>query len=346
MPRRRDATPARGTANTPKSMSVKSGRVTVKIRTQDASSKEKIVKSDAVIKNSSTEKPKKTPRIRVIGAEPLSKNWVDHGTPTITPVKNIIKITPQKFKIVSNQENSGNAREINTFSFPTAENGQESDIESERDQMTLDSDSDADQGEMAMRNNSTKAADQVHNTVAKWGKGTECIIEWGFRQNSESYKSKGTVVGRTARKGNVKIKVSYVPALGNQGPSGVLYLPQSDKIKIYSLRATKLLQVETAIKNLEEESENVSSDDSGCDLDPLPDLPNIEPSFAVHVVAIFRAIIRGYATVELDSEKAAIWHKFMNAPRDLLQCGMHCLSGIATVELPTWNCHCLKVAAV
>ena len=66
------------------------------------------------------------------------------------------------------------------------------------------------------------------------------------------------------------------------------------------------------------ESENVSSDDSGCDLDPLPDLPNIEPSFAVHVVAIFRAIIRGYATVELDSEKAAIWHKFMNAPRDSL----------------------------
>ena len=81
-----------------------------------------------------------------------------------------------------------------------------------RDQMTLDSDSDADQGEMAMLNNSTKSADQVHNTVAKWGKGTECVIEWGFRQNSESYKLKGTVVGRTARKGNrLQVSTFYLP---------------------------------------------------------------------------------------------------------------------------------------
>ena len=56
----------------------------------------------------------------------------------------------------------------------------------------------------------------------------------------------------------------------------------------------------------------------GNDLDPLPSLAHIDPGFAVHVIAIFRAIIRNYPKLQLTSEKTAMWHKFLNAPRESL----------------------------
>ena len=144
------------------------------------------------------------------------------------------------------------------------------------------------------------------------------MIEWGFRQREANYTSKGTVVGRIARKSNIKIKISYEPAPGHDGPRGFLHLPQSNRIRICSLHATKLIKIETATPSLDDHAEIISCDDEESDLNPLPHMSQIDPSFAVHVVAIFRAIIRGYANAELDSEKAAIWHKFLNAPRDSL----------------------------
>ena len=128
----------------------------------------------------------------------------------------------------------------------------------------------------------------------------------------------GIVVGRTVRKSTVKVKISYEPALGHDGPCGFLYLPPSNKIRICNLQATKLFKIEMPTQNLEEQAEHISCEDGQSDLDPLPPMAQIDPSFAVHVVAIFRAIIRGYAAAELDSEKEAIWHKFLNAPRDSL----------------------------
>ena len=184
--------------------------------------------------------------------------------------------------------------------------------------MSLDSDNEV-IADLANRSALSKAPDHVHNMVAKWGKGTECVIEWGFRQDTVNYTSKGIVVGRTSRKGMVKVKISYNPAQGSKGPSGFLYLPHTNRIRICSIRATKLIKVETITRNLEEHADNVSSDENGqSDLEPLPTMVPIDSSFSIHVVAIFRAILRGYPSVELDSEKTAIWHKFLNAPRDSL----------------------------
>ena len=248
-------------------------------------------------------KPKKTPRIRIIGGEPLSKIWADHGTDQATHhLRNETSEEPtDKGEVATGELHESHKK----------------DLRDECDGMSLDSECEAER-EMATRSSSSKSADHVHNVASKWGKGTECVIEWGFRQNAATYTSKGIVVGRSARKGNVKIKISYEPAPGNEGPNGFLYLPQSNKIKIYSLRATKLLKVETTIRNLEEQADDISSEDGQSDLEPLPPMAQIDPSFSVHVVAIFRAIIRGYSAVKLDSEKAAIWHKFLNAPRDSL----------------------------
>ena len=187
------------------------------------------------------------------------------------------------------------------------------------DTMCLDDDgSTQDRVQELMTQAGNKSPDQVYNIVSKWGKGTECVIEWGFRQNTTNYKSNGIVVGRTVRKSTVKVKISYEPALGHDGPCGFLYLPPSNKIRICNLQATKLFKIEMPTQNLEEQAEHISCEDGQSDLDPLPPMAQIDPSFAVHVVAIFRAIIRGYAAAELDSEKEAIWHKFLNAPRDSL----------------------------
>ena len=58
--------------------------------------------------------------------------------------------------------------------------------------------------------------------------------------------------------------------------------------------------------------------DHGVDLEPLPPFAQIDSAFSVHVVAIFRSIIKHYPRLELTSEKEAVWHKFLNAPRDSL----------------------------
>ena len=115
-------------------------------------------------------------------------------------------------------------------------------------------------------------------------------LNGGFRQSNATYQSKGTVVDRTSRKSNVKIKISYEPAPEHEGPQGFLHLPQSSKIRIYRLHTTKLRKIETTTCKLEEQAEDIPCEDEDCDLDPIPTLSNIEPSFAVHVVAIFRAI--------------------------------------------------------
>ena len=323
---------ARGTSQTSKGFGVKSCRLTVKLRKQEQNNNENNeVKSMA----SASEKPKKTPRIRIIGSTPLSKNWVDHGmtldeqnkTPSQADNKNIIKITSQRFNldraIKSTIDCKTSAQHPAADNIPNGnkmendDSDYDHDVAGVDDTMSLDSESEVERL-MGTNSNNFKAADHVHKVVAHWGKGTECVMEWGFRQSSTTYKSKGTVVGRSARQGQVKIKISYEPAPGNDGPKGFLYLPQSSKIKICSLRATKLVKVEVQAKNFEEEASKISSEDGQSDLEPLPHMARIDPSFSVHVVAIFRAIIRGYSNAKLDSEKEAIWHKFLNAPRDSL----------------------------
>ena len=301
-------------------------------------------------------KPKKTPRIRIVGGEPLlSKIWADHGTDQANYLQgnqnseegsvalpkdwaghgeqhgehsdNTIKIKPKTFRFTpSNAQSASDPQQAKTSDIETTQDSRliQRDIENdeqlsedESDEMSLDSDCGVIE-ELANRGAVSKAPDHVHNVVAKWGKGTACIIEWGFRQETTNYVSKGVVVGRTSRKGLIKIKISYAPAQGSEGPSGFLYLPQTSKIRICSIRATKLIKIEAIARNLEEQAENVSNEDGQGDLEPLPPMTPIDSSFSVHVVAIFRAILRGYPTVELDSEKTAVWHKFLNAPRDSL----------------------------
>ena len=69
----------------------------------------------------------------------------------------------------------------------------------------------------------------------------------------------------------------------------------------------------TEPKKKEEESA-----ENNQDYEPLPTFVQIDPSFAVHVVAIFRSIVRDYPKTILESEKTAIWHKLLDAPRDSL----------------------------
>ena len=261
-------------------------------------------------------KPKKTPRIRIVGSTPLPKDWADHGEQNSAHSDKIkIKITPKTFRLTSFDEQP--RQEPQQETTPDIDSEEEH-YEDESEDMSLDSDNEV-IADLANRSALSKAPDHVHNMVAKWGKGTECVIEWGFRQDTVNYTSKGIVVGRTSRKGMVKVKISYNPAQGSKGPSGFLYLPHTNRIRICSIRATKLIKVETITRNLEEHADNVSSDENGqSDLEPLPTMVPIDSSFSIHVVAIFRAILRGYPSVELDSEKTAIWHKFLNAPRDSL----------------------------
>ena len=296
------------------------GRVE-KQRTQRDQSKTNGIKV-AEESGSHTETPvkvKKTPKIKIIGSKTLAPNWADHEPPCEITSRNLIKIKAKNFRIGSTSQSHENiAHDENHIQEDPAKEMSETESETS-DTMCLDDDgSTQDRVQELMTQAGNKSPDQVYNIVSKWGKGTECVIEWGFRQNTTNYKSNGIVVGRTVRKSTVKVKISYEPALGHDGPCGFLYLPPSNKIRICNLQATKLFKIEMPTQNLEEQAEHISCEDGQSDLDPLPPMAQIDPSFAVHVVAIFRAIIRGYAAAELDSEKEAIWHKFLNAPRDSL----------------------------
>ena len=124
---------------------------------------------------------------------------------------------------------------------------------------------------------------------------------------------------RKLRKKALNIKISYHPAPDEAGPSGNLYLPQSTKIKVFGIRATHLSRVpDCEVSTTICASEDADDTDHGCDLEPLPSFSQIDPTFSVHVVAIFRSIIRDYPRLKLSSEKDKLWQKFLNAPRDSL----------------------------
>ena len=148
-----------------------------------------------------------------------------------------------------------------------------------------------------------------------------CPAAWISFRNPQNriYESIGEVVSRKLRKKALNIKISYHPAPDEAGPSGNLYLPQSTKIKVFGIRATHLRRVpDCEVSTTICAAEDADDTDHGCDLGPLPSFSQIDPTFSVHVVAIFRSIIRDYPRLKLSSEKDALWQKFLNAPRDSL----------------------------
>ena len=172
------------------------------------------------------------------------------------------------------------------------------------------------------RTRSLKAPDQVQDIVSEWGRGNQCEILWNFRYGEEIFYSVGEVVSRVSRKGQVRIKIAYSPAEGQTGPQGNLFLPQSDKVRVFQICATKINRIPSKGVNTlnfpESMSETTKESDTHRDMEPLPPLAQIEPSFAVHVVSIFRETIREYPRLQLLSEKETLWHRFLNAPRDAL----------------------------
>ena len=176
-------------------------------------------------------KPKKVPRIKVVGnGPPIPQNWADHED--FFKRQNLIKIKPQSFHLNGPQDSDAALKDDVCDDPPSdSDTVMDSDTihnDNKHDEMVLDTEKEVD--DIAMGSISI-APDKIYNLVSKWGKGTECEIEWGFRQSDSTYRSKGTVVGRSSRKGVVKIKISYEP-LKDNGPRGVLYLPQSNKIRI------------------------------------------------------------------------------------------------------------------
>ena len=256
-------------------------------------------------------KPKKTPRIRVVmqsSGRPLSSNWADHEMHDFES-----RHIPSSHRSARNHEKSCEVDSSESCDSPSevSEEGHDSDT------MSLD-------GEKEGINciGFSKAPDQVHNIINEWGKGTTGAIQWSFRRISEKYSSVGEVVKRTVRKGIVKLKIAYKPCVGHEGPSGFLFLPQSDKIRIWSIRTISVNKVPalgtvTLEEGTDEEPEDLGNDLKR-DLEPLPTMAQIDPSFAVHVVAIFRAIVKEYPKSSMESEKTRIWHKLLNAPRDSL----------------------------
>ena len=169
-----------------------------------------------------------------------------------------------------------------------------------------------------------KAPDRVYEIIKEWGKGSTCEIRWSFNEK-QSYISIGAVSKRAVRRGLVKLTIAYKPKDGSEGPSGLLHLPQSAKIKIWSISEVKINRIKCGAPALESTEEKHAELNQGCettedgrDLDPLPRFAQIDSSFSVHVVAIFRSIIGAYPKAKTELEKCIIWHKLLNAPRDSL----------------------------
>ena len=83
-----------------------------------------------------------------------------------------------------------------------------------------------------------KAPDRVYNIVVRNGeKARRAKFNGASDANDTKFHSIGEVVKRTSRREKVKIQIAYKPEDGQEGTSGILYLPQSEKIRIWSLHA-------------------------------------------------------------------------------------------------------------
>ena len=195
--------------------------------------------------------------------------------------------------------------------------GEESDV------MSVDEEVTSMDGEVGQRKNEEfpKAPDHINTIIHEWGKGTTCELRWGFKKE-QKYASKGVVVKRTVRKGIVKLKVEYKPSDGDNGPSGFIYLPPSAKVKIWSIKALCLNKVKSVDVSMENTGNSENKEERGIegtsDLEPLPKMAQIDPTFAVHVIAIFRSIIKAYPKAQTEAERTVIWHKLLDTPRDSL----------------------------
>ena len=250
-------------------------------------------------------KPKKLRRIKVINsAKELSTTWADHENYDFPP-RHKIKIR----KSPSSDSDSGSGGISPPDELPS------------EDEHSSSMSTDGDDQEVIQEQVFSKSPDRVYEIIKEWGKGSTCEIRWGFNEK-QVYDSVGTVTKRTVRRGAVKLRISYKPKDASEGPSGFIYLPQSAKIKIWSIRETKVNRIKSlgeAIESIEEKQNEASeSIEVSRDLDPLPRFAQIDPSFSVHVVAIFRSIVSAYPKAKTESEKTSIWHKLLNAPRDSL----------------------------
>ena len=143
--------------------------------------------------------------------------------------------------------------ERGNIDIETSEND-ESNASKSEDEKATQSDSMSTDGEENKSNPCfAKAPDQVQQIIREWGKGTTCEVR--FSRNKEMYHSVGEVVKRSSRKGMVKIQISYKEGKG-EGPQGILHLPPSDRIKIWSLSAVKLNKIKAIGNFLDEKNED------------------------------------------------------------------------------------------
>ena len=188
--------------------------------------------SHADRKNSLQSNPKKIPRIRIVTSEKeLSKSWADHGAYDFPPRERIkararddAEIYLSPIDCTSNVTSDADSRD--SFGSDTS------------DTMSTDGD------QLATSGRFPKAPDRVLDIIKDWGKGSTCEIRWGFNEK-ETYTSEGAVSKRTVRRGLVKLTIAYKPKEGSEGPAGLLHLPQSAKIKIWSINEVKINKIKT-----------------------------------------------------------------------------------------------------
>ena len=134
--------------------------------------------AEQIMKRGSTlDKPKKTPRVRVImSAKELSPNWADHEVHSNYRRPRIkfsdARPTSQESENDSDEERDSSKHPEDCEGASDDTTGEESDV------MSVDEEVTSSDGEVGQRKNEEfpKAPDHINTIIHEWGKGTTCEL--------------------------------------------------------------------------------------------------------------------------------------------------------------------------
>ena len=173
---------------------------------------------------------------------------------------------------------------------------------------------------MDPRHNFPMTSEGISNAIGNAKTGDVCFLTWGFDCQTTLSVSKGTVATINRRNVRTKLSMEYIGVQGHKVDNTFKgFLPPHANVRIYKIQwLKKQSAMDKHMNSIPVASPPVTQHtEEDLDLAPMPKLRAIHADFAPCVVAIYRDIMRNYATNSYD-DRNDIWNRVLSAMKHSL----------------------------
>ena len=169
------------------------------------------------------------------------------------------------------------------------------------------------------------APDLVWDQSKMSKRGDGCLVAWCFSDSTQLNISRGVVKSVKKRAGAGRIAISYEGVEGHKsGTKFEGFIPPNPNVRIHSIRWLDEPRRNAGETNSTEDKDRHDLDhtEADLDLDPMPTLRSVSSEFVPCVVAIYRDIMRDYASSSYE-QRNQIWNRTLSAMKHSLATVRH-----------------------